>query len=136
METVEAPPLKQAVQVPALKKHKCPTWVGTKEKILNIPPADLWGVQKILHDKKGSLSQTYKKNTEANAKLHHLDQKTMQAWNPWQSCIALFQISDEDLNKEDASYDNVSKGRQAATGEVNDAQQDEEIAAGTAVQQS
>ena len=61
------------------KKHKCPTWVGTKEKILNIPPADLWSVQKILHDKRGSLSQTYKKNTEGNAKLYDFDQKTMQA---------------------------------------------------------
>ena len=89
----------------------------------------MWSVQKILHDKKGSPSQTTcKKNTEANAKLHDLDQKTMQAWNPWHSCIALFQISDEDLNKEGASYDKVSEGDQAATGELNDPQQDEEIA--------
>ena len=63
-------------------KHRCQTWVGTKENIDNIPHGDLWIVQKILHDKKGSPSQTCKKNTEANAKLHDLDLKTMQAWNP------------------------------------------------------
>ena len=110
------------------KKHRCQTWVGTKENLDNIPPADSWSLQKILHDKKGSLSQTTcKKNTE-NAKLHDLDHKTMQAWNLWQSCSELFQISDKDLNKEDATYNKVSEGGQAATGELNDAQQDEEIA--------
>ena len=55
MVTVEAAPLKQAVQVPAERNTGVQPGYGTKEKILNIPPADLWSVQKILHDKKGSL---------------------------------------------------------------------------------
>ena len=71
-----APPLKQAQ---ASVKPKCQTWEETKEKILNITATDLWSLQKILHNKRGSPSQTYTKNTEANAEVYDLNQKTMQA---------------------------------------------------------
>ena len=41
-------------------------------------PDELWKLQKNLSCKKGSLSPTFKKNTEANAKVYDLNQKTMQ----------------------------------------------------------
>ena len=54
------------------------TWEETKDKFLNITPDELWRLQKILSNKKGTWSQTYKKNTEANAQVYDLNQKTMQ----------------------------------------------------------
>ena len=53
--------------------------------------------------------------------------RQFKLWNAWQSPIPLLKKAGEDLNK-DASYDKVSEGLQAAIGELNDAQQDEEIA--------
>ena len=38
----------------------------------------LWELHRLLNNRKGSLSSTYK-NTEANTKVHDLNQKTMQA---------------------------------------------------------
>ena len=45
---------------------------------LHIALDELWKLQKILSSKKGSLSQTYKKNTETNAKVYDLNLKTMR----------------------------------------------------------
>ena len=92
------------------KKHKCQTWEGTKEKFLNITDADLCSLQKIQHNEKGSLSQTYKKNTEANAKVVDLNQKTMQALEFLAVVCSAFEKAGEDLNKKDASYDKISEG--------------------------
>ena len=39
----------------------------------------LWELQRLLNNRKGSLSSTYKKNTGANTKAYDLNQKTMQA---------------------------------------------------------
>ena len=39
----------------------------------------LWELHRLLNNRKGSLSSTYKKNTEANTKDYDLNQKTMQA---------------------------------------------------------
>ena len=39
------------------------------------------GHWKVLSSRKGSLSATYKKNSEANTKLYDLSQKTMQAFH-------------------------------------------------------
>ena len=39
----------------------------------------LWELHHLLNNRKGSLSSTYKKSTEANTKVYDLDQKTMQA---------------------------------------------------------
>ena len=39
----------------------------------------LWELHRLLNNRKGSLSSTYKKNTEANTKVYDLNQKTMQA---------------------------------------------------------
>ena len=54
-------------------------WENTSENLLRITPAEMWKLQKILSSRKGSVSQTYKKNTEANMKVYDLNQKTMQA---------------------------------------------------------
>ena len=39
----------------------------------------LWELQRLLNNREGSLSATYKKNTEANTRAYDLNQKTMQA---------------------------------------------------------
>ena len=39
----------------------------------------LWELQRLLNNRKGSVSATYKKNAEANTRAHDLNQKTMQA---------------------------------------------------------
>ena len=51
------------------------------------------------HSKKGSLSQTFLKNTEANAKVDDLKQKTMQALESLAAVYAAFEKAGEDLRK-------------------------------------
>ena len=67
------------------------TWEETKDKCLNITPDELWKVQKILSTKRGSLSQTNKKFTEANVKVCDLKQKTMQALSTLAVVYATFE---------------------------------------------
>ena len=67
------------------------TWRDTKEKILQIAPAELWKMQKILSSKTGSSSQTYKNNTEAKTKVIDLNQRTMQALNTVAVVYATFE---------------------------------------------
>ena len=44
----------------------------------------LWELQRLLNNLKGSLSATYKKNTETNTKAYDLNQKTMLPCSLWQ----------------------------------------------------
>ena len=76
---------------------KSETWDGTKEKFLNITPEEFWRLRKILSNKKGGLTQTYKKNTEAKAKVYDHKQKTMQALESPAAVHAVFEKADEDL---------------------------------------
>ena len=71
---------------------------GTIEEFLNITPEELWRLQKILGNKKGSLNQTCKKITEANAKVYDLNQKTMQASESLAAVYAVFENAGGDLN--------------------------------------
>ena len=64
----------------------------------------LWCLQKHLHNKKGGLSQTYKKNTQANAKVYDLNHKTTQALETLAFVYSTFEKAGRDLNKEDESY--------------------------------
>ena len=66
---------------PAPQVDNTETWAATKEKLLQVAPADLWMLQKILSSKKGSVSQTYKTNSEANTKVYDLNHRTMQDLN-------------------------------------------------------
>ena len=52
---------------------------GFAGKFLNVTSVDLSNLQNILHSEKGSLGNTYKTNAEANAEVHDLNQKTMNA---------------------------------------------------------
>ena len=74
------------------------------------------------------MSQTFMKNTEANADVYGLNQKTKQALESLAFVHSAFEKAGEDLNKEDESYDKVSEGFQTAIGALNDAQQVEEVA--------
>ena len=62
----------------------------TKEKFPNITREELWRLQEISSNKKGSLSQTWKRNTEANAKVNDLNQKTLYALETLVSVLAVF----------------------------------------------
>ena len=77
-------------------------------KTLQIAPAEMWKLQKILSSRKGSLSQTYKKNTEANRKVYDLNQKTMQALSNLALVYARFEEAGVDLEVE------TSEGRPAS----------------------
>ena len=48
-----------------------------KDKSLSITKEDLWALRGVVRSRKGSLSATVKKNTEANTKVYDLNQKTM-----------------------------------------------------------
>ena len=50
-----------------------------QEKFLQIAPAEIWKLAKLLSSKTGSPSQTYKKISEANTKVYDLNQRTTQA---------------------------------------------------------
>ena len=103
-------------------------WDGTKEKFLNITPEELWRLQKIFSNKKGGPSQTYKKNTEANAKVYDLNQKTMQALESLAAVHAVFEKSGKDLNVGSSECDTVFAESRAAMNEFNVVQQDQERA--------
>ena len=106
-------------------KKKSQTWERTKDKFLNITSEGLGSLQKILSNKKGSLSQTYKKKTEENAKVCGLNQKTMQALESL-AAVAAFEKAGEDLNKGNSECDIVFAESQAAMEEFNVAQQNQE----------
>ena len=76
---------------------------------LNITLDELWKLQTILSSTKGSLSQTYKKNTEANTKVNGLNQQTMQALNNLAIVYAAFEQSGANLEVES------SEGRVCST---------------------
>ena len=64
----------------------------------------MWSLQNILNSKKGSLSQTYKKNTEAKAKNYDLNQETTQTLESSAIMCAALERG-EDLNKENSACD-------------------------------
>ena len=100
--TLVAPPLRQEARAPVGSDTDAKPGKGRKKKILNISAADLWSSQKILQDKKGSPSQTYKKN------------------------ICCLREAGEDLSQEDSSCDVVIAESQTAMEEFNAAKQDQE----------
>ena len=55
--------------------------------------------------KKDSLSQTYKKNTEAHAKVYDLNQRTMKALETLAFLHSTFEAAGKDLNKADELLD-------------------------------
>ena len=96
----------------------------TREKFLNITPEDLWRLQKILSNKKESLSQTYKKNTEANANVCDFNQKTMQALETLAAVYAVFEKAGENLNVETSEV--LCADGRAATEEFNERHHNQE----------
>ena len=105
------------------KKNKSQSRERTKEKFLSITPDDLWSLQKILSNKKRSLSHTFLEKTEANAKVYDPNEKTMQALESLAVVYAAFEEAGEPLNKELGVRLAES---QAAMEEFNVAQQNQE----------
>ena len=73
----------------------------------------VWRPQTTIFHKQGSLSQAYKKNTDANAEVNDINQKTMQALESLAVAHSAF----------DASHDKVSEGFRQPLEELNVAQQ-------------
>ena len=85
------------------KKHKSQPWEVTWREFLNVTSEDLWRLQKILHSNKGSLSKTNKTNTEANAKVYDLNQKTMKAVDTLAFLHSTFERAGKNLGEVDDS---------------------------------
>ena len=85
------------------KKHKSQPWEVTWREFLNVTSEDLWRLQKILHSNKGSLSKTHKTNTEANAKVYDLNQKTMKAVDTLAFLHSTFERAGKNLGEVDDS---------------------------------
>ena len=52
-----------------------------REKIVNVTKEDLCELQKVLDSRKGCLSSTYKKNSEAKNKVYDFNQRVVAALN-------------------------------------------------------
>ena len=102
------------------------TWEETKDKVLHSTLDELWNLEKILSNKKCRLSWTNKKNNEANAKVHDLNQKTMQALNTVAVVYAAFEQAGANLEVENSEADMLHADVRAAMEEFDDAQQNQE----------
>ena len=92
------------------KKHKRVKHGKQQQKnILDVTLSDVRRVKSPL-DERGILSQTFKKNTEENAKVHDIDHKTLKALE----ALAFVQPF---LKKEVAPSDEVSEEFQEAMGD-------------------
>ena len=120
--------MKQAVHAPAERNTRVKHWKGRKKKSTTSRQRTCGVYKKKLHNKKGSWSQTYKKNTESHAKVHDLNQKTVQALESSAFVYSAFEHRVTTKNKEDASYDKVLEEFPDAMGKFNEVQQVEEIA--------
>ena len=71
---LEAHPLTLEAQAPVEKwlRVRRGARKERKERFHNITSEDLWNLHKVSSNKKGSHSQTKRKNTEANAKVYDL----------------------------------------------------------------
>ena len=58
-------------------------------------------MHKFLHSKKGSPSKTHETNTEANAKVHDLNQKTMKALDTLAFLYSTFEKVGQNLGEAD-----------------------------------
>ena len=82
------------------KKNKNMEQTKNKGKSIGITNEDLWSLQRVLNRRKGNLSETYKKNAEANIKVQDLNQKTMQALERLACVYAAFEEAWANLENE------------------------------------
>ena len=92
---------------------------GNEREVPDITSEELWRLQKILSNKKGSPSQTFENNTETNAKVYDLNQKTMQALDALAAVYAVFEKAGENLNVENSTGDVLFADVLAAMDEQN-----------------
>ena len=65
----------------------------------------LWELHRLLNNRKGSLSSTYKKNTEANNKVYDLNQRTVAALDRLAEVYETFEDTWDVVVKESAAGD-------------------------------
>ena len=103
-----------------------------KEKFLNITPEELWRPRKILSNKKGSLSENYKKNTEATRRSTISTRRRCKLWNLWQPCMLSSRrpekISECDVTFEESraavdEFNGAQRVQEGAREELHDAQE-------------
>ena len=86
----------------------------------------IWKLQKILSSRKGSVSQTCKKNTQANTKVYDFNQKTMQALSGLALVYARFEEAGADVEVETSEGDLLYADMRTALEGLADVQQEQE----------
>ena len=85
-------------------------------KFLSITNEDLWAQQKVLSSRKGSLSATYKKNTEANTKVFDFNLKTLHALDRLAGVCATFEDTwanvENQISEGDIPMDELAKAQE------------------------
>ena len=85
----------------------------------------LWELQRLLNNRKGSLSSTYKMNTEANTRVYDLHQKTMQALDALAEEYETFEETTKKVTHETEEGDMVFAVACEAMEELDKAQKDQ-----------
>ena len=86
----------------------------------------LWKLHRLLNNRKGSLSSTYKKNTEASTRVHDLNQKTMQALGALAEEYEIFEETMQKVMHETEDGDRLSAVAYEAMEELDKAQKDQD----------
>ena len=86
----------------------------------------LWELHRLLNNRKESSSSTYKKNTEANAKVYDLNQKTMQALDALAKEYEIFKETVKKVTHETEEVDLLFAAAYEAVEEFDKAQKDQD----------
>ena len=97
-----------------------------QEPSLQNTPAEIWKLQKVLSSRKGSLSQTNKRNIEANTKVYDLNQKALQALSNLALVYASFEEAGADLEVEASEGDQLHADMRTALEGLAEVQQEQE----------
>ena len=111
------------------KMRKSQACEGMGSKFLNVTSKDFWNLQKILHSKKRSPGKTCKTNTEPNAKVFYLNQKTMKALETLAFLYSVFEQAGRSLGEVDQLFDKGFVVMQEAKMRAKEAQRLAEIVA-------
>ena len=93
-----------------------------REKFINVTKDDLWVLGRVLSNKKGSLSATFEKNSEANNKVYDLNENTMWALDRLEATYLSFEGTWAKMEHEIAEGDVLFAASQEVLDELAKAQ--------------
>ena len=93
-----------------------------REKFINVTKDDLWVLRRVLSNKKGSLSVTFEKNSEANNKVYDLNENTMLALDRLEAAYLSFEGTWAKMELEIAEGDALFAASQEVLDELAKAQ--------------